>query len=236
MADTSRLGLPLLDPAQAQKHVKVNEAFLRLDALSQITLAGMGTTVPPVSPVDGEVYAIGAGASGAWASEDGKLAVFLNNGWDFVLPRPGWRAFDAGAGVAVTFDGIDWIEGAGALSLNGAGFVHRTVETDHSLQSGSTSVVTAAIPGDAIVYGVTARVISTLGGATSFDLGVLGSSNRYGSGFGVATGSWARGLTGSPLAYYAPTDLVVTAGGGAFDGSGVLRVAVHFAELTLPRA
>ncbi|NND41100.1 MAG: DUF2793 domain-containing protein, partial [Silicimonas sp.] len=39
MADTSRLGLPLLDPAQAQKHVTVNEAFLRLDALSQITLA-----------------------------------------------------------------------------------------------------------------------------------------------------------------------------------------------------
>ena len=32
MTDTSQLGLPLLEPAQAQKHVTVNEALVRLDA------------------------------------------------------------------------------------------------------------------------------------------------------------------------------------------------------------
>ncbi|MEP2260948.1 MAG: hypothetical protein ABJI00_06005 [Paracoccaceae bacterium] len=63
-----------------------------------------------------------------------------------------------------------------------------------------------------------------------------GSTNRYGAGIGTNTGAWARGLTSSPLAYYSDTDLVLTATGGNFDGSGTLRLAVHLAELTLPRA
>ena len=35
MTDTANLLLPLLQAAQAQKHVTVNEALLRLDALVQ---------------------------------------------------------------------------------------------------------------------------------------------------------------------------------------------------------
>ena len=235
MAETTRLALPLLAPAQAQKHVTVNEALVRLDALTQMVLAGTGTTLPPVSPVEGEVHAVGAGASGAWSGQDGKVAIFLNSGWAFLMPSPGWRAWDAVAGVPVTFDGIAWVEGAGAMAASGAGFLHRTVETDHPLTSGATSIVTAAIPGDAIVYGVTGRVLASIGGAVSFEIGVPGSANRYGSGFGTSAGSWTRGITGSPLAYYAPTDLILTAGGGAFDGSGSIRLAIHYAELTLPR-
>lgn len=236
MADTTRLELPLLAPAQSQKHVTVNEAFARLDALTQMVLAGVGTTVPTVAPTEGEAHAIGQGAGGVWAGQDGRIALFLNNGWVFLTPGGGWRAWDASEGVAVTFDGVAWVEGAGAMSPSGAGFLHRTVEIDHSLSSGATSTVAGAIPGDAIVYGITGRVLSTIGGAASFDVGVSGSANRYGSGFGTAAGSWARGVTGTPLAYYAPTDLILTAGGGNFDGSGSLRLAIHFAELTLPRA
>ena len=236
MADTSRLGLPLLDPAQAQKHVTVNEALVRLDALVQITLDGLGVTAPPASPANGAVYAVGAGATGVWAGRDGELAVFVNNGWAFVTPHAGWRAFDASAGIAVTHDGSGWIAGGGALSPNGAGFVHRTSEIDHPVTAGAASSVAGAIPSDAIVYGVTGRVLTTIGGAASFEVGVAGSPDRYGSGFGTGAGSFTRGLTGTPLAYYAPTDLILTAQGGVFDGSGSLRLAVHYAELTIPRS
>jgi len=34
MDETARIGLPLVQAAQAQKHVTVNEAFARLDALT----------------------------------------------------------------------------------------------------------------------------------------------------------------------------------------------------------
>jgi hypothetical protein len=140
------------------------------------------------------------------------------------------------AGTSVVFDGSDWVQGAGALSANGAGFVHRCLEIDHAIGSGATSTVAAVLPANTIVYGVTGRVVADIGGAASFEIGVSGSTNRYGSGFGTTVGSWTRGLTSSPLAYYSDTDLLLTSSGGDFDGTGVLRVAVHLAELTLPRA
>jgi hypothetical protein len=131
---------------------------------------------------------------------------------------------------------VAWVAGAGALSANGAGFVHRTIEIDHAIGSGGTSTIPGFIPANAVVYGVTGRVIAAIGGASSFSVGVTGSSDRYGSGIGTGTGSWLRGLTGQPQAYYSDEDVLLTAAGGNFDGSGVLRLAVHFAELTLPRA
>lgn len=234
MPETAKLGLPLVAAAQAQKHVTVNESLIRLDALVQLSLGSVGSAVPPVSPEEGEAHAVGQGASGDWSGHDGQVAVFANGGWVFLTPEIGWQG--SYNGVRVQFDGAGWQEGAGALSANGAGFVQRTLEVDHAVQSGSTSVVAGAIPENAIVYGVTGRVLSDIGGATGLELGVAGSGDRYGSGIGTSAGAWLRGLTGSPLTYYASTDLILTALGGSFDGTGVVRIAVHFAELTLPRA
>ncbi len=236
MTETAILGLPLVQSAQAQKHVTVNEAFSRLDALTQISLGSAGGASAPALPGEGEIHAVGAGATGSWAGHNGELALFLNGGWLFIAPATGWRAWRQDSGTSAIFDGVDWIEGAGALSANGAGFVHRSIEIDHAVAVGATSVVAAALPANAIVYGITGRVVSTIGGVSSFQIGVTGSVDRYGNGIGTEVGAWARGLTGSPLAYYADTDVVLTATGGGFDGTGVFRVAVHFAELTLPRA
>ncbi len=236
MTDTTRLGLPLLAPAQAQKHVTVNEALGRLDALVQMSLSSVGGAVPPASPVEGEAHGVGAGATGAWTGQDGKLALFLNNGWAFVTPSAGWQGWSEAGGTRVLYDGNDWVEGAGALSANGAGFVHRTIEIDHAVAAGASSAIAAALPANTIVYGVTGRVLTNIGGAATLEIGVSASSNRYGSGIGTGAGAWARGVTGSPLAYYSATDLILTATGGNFNGTGTIRLAVHFAELTLPRA
>lgn len=53
MSETARLGLPLVQGGQAQKHVTVNEAFQRIDALGQMVLASRGVVTPPVSPAPG---------------------------------------------------------------------------------------------------------------------------------------------------------------------------------------
>ncbi|MGI9388585.1 MAG: DUF2793 domain-containing protein [Boseongicola sp.] len=236
MSETAQLGLPLVQPAQAQKHVTVNDAFQRLDALAQISISTAGGATPPPAPGEGELHAVGAGASTDWAGHDGDLALFLNGGWLFIQPSLGWRGWLLDAGSAVSFDGAEWIEGGGAFTQNGAGFVHRSIEVDHDVITGVTSTISGFIPANAMVYGVTGRVLTDIGGASSLELGVAGCSDRYGSGIGVNAGAWARGLTGNPLAYYSQTDLHLTAIGGSFDGSGTVRLAVHFAELTLPRA
>ena len=100
MTENCKLGLPLLEPAQAQKRVTVNEALLRLDALNPITLTGVGTVAPPTNPSEGEAHSVGSGESGVWSGDDGNLAVFSNNGWVFVTPLHGWRVWDVGNGVS----------------------------------------------------------------------------------------------------------------------------------------
>ena len=43
-------------------------------------------TAPPVSPVAGDSYIVGAGASGAWAAKDKYIATYTERGWFFEIP------------------------------------------------------------------------------------------------------------------------------------------------------
>lgn len=114
--------------------------------------------------------------------------------------------------------------------------VFETIEIEHVLGTGAQSDTGAVIPAGALVLAVTGRVTGAIAGtATAWKLGVAGAATRYGSGLGVATGSWLRGVTGSPVAYYSATPLRLTAEGGDFAG-GTVRLAVHLAQFTLPAA
>lgn len=88
------LDLPLLVPAQAQKHVTVNELLLGLDVLAQCAVQATGRNDPPAAPAEGERYLIGAAPTGAWVGQAGKLADWRNGGWAYAAPRPGWRVYD----------------------------------------------------------------------------------------------------------------------------------------------
>ncbi len=108
MSDTTaRLSLPLIAPSQAQKHVTHNEALRILDGITQLVLAGVEIDTPPENPEAGEVYAIGATPTGAWAGQAGKLAQW-SGGWAFITPQEGWRAWDGAAARDLTFRGGVW--------------------------------------------------------------------------------------------------------------------------------
>ena len=63
MTETPTLRLPLIAPGQAQKHVTVNEALARIDALCQLTLRSI-TGGEPQTPEEGAAYGVPAGATG----------------------------------------------------------------------------------------------------------------------------------------------------------------------------
>lgn len=109
MSDTSpRLDLPYIQPAQAQKHVTHNEALRVLDVLVQLSVEDFDATTPPSLPVEGKVYALGAGANGAWLGEDGALAVWVDGAWQFHAPQPGWQATRAGMAELRVWTGAAW--------------------------------------------------------------------------------------------------------------------------------
>ena len=111
MADTSpNLTLPYLAPAQAQKHVTVNEALQRLDILVQLRVQAFDATQPPAVPEEGAVYATGSGAQGDWAGQEDRIAAFSDGAWLFFEPAEGWQAVEAPSGALRVFQGGAWIQ------------------------------------------------------------------------------------------------------------------------------
>lgn len=231
--ETKRLGMPLLKPAQAQKHVTVNEALMRLDGLVNLVLQSVTVTTPPVV-VEGQCWGVPLGAVGAWAGHGRQIAIGSNGGWIFVPASVGMRGFVADRGMSAIFSGSDWITGALTMGAFGSGLQAGILENEVIIGKGIRFDTGVTIPAHAMVIGVTARVVEPLTGTVkSWRLGSPGEENRFGSGLGVGKGSWGRGTLGAPHTYYNPAPLIMTAEGGSFTG-GRVRLGVHWLEIRLP--
>lgn len=227
-------GLPLVQPAQAQKHVTVNEGLMRLDGLVNLVLQGIGRTEPPAAVIDGQCWGVPEGAVNAWEGQAGRVAIAVNGGWVFADPVQGQRAFLAGTGVPAIHDGTRWRSGALTMGGFGGGLCAGITEAEVELSGGESIVTTAEIPAGVMVVGVSARVSAAMTGtAQSWSLGTDGALDRFGNGLGVAQGSWVRGLLGQPMTYWQAAPLIVTAQGGQISG-GRLRLAIHWLDLALP--
>lgn len=132
--DTPNLSLPLIQPAQAQKHITHNEALERLDALVQLSVEALDATAPPASPAEGQVWAVGTGAAGAWAGQDGTLALFTNGAFLHLPLRAGLRAWDRAASGLFVWDGGGWTSVGGGLagSVPGLG-INAAYDADNRL-------------------------------------------------------------------------------------------------------
>lgn len=121
MSESPHLGLGYLAPAQAQKHVTVNEAFRRLDAIVQLGVLDRDRTEPPVHAQEGDRHIVAADPTGAWAGKAGQLAAFLDGAWVFIAPKPGWLAYVAAEETLLAYVGggwSGWFEMLSALGVN----------------------------------------------------------------------------------------------------------------------
>lgn len=110
MTSTTRLSLPLLDAAQAQKHVTHNEALIALDSLVHLAVKARDVNAAPAAPAEGDAYLVGASPSGAFAGHANCVAAFDSGGWEFRAPRAGFRVFVESGGLLLLFDGTAWID------------------------------------------------------------------------------------------------------------------------------
>ncbi len=106
--ETTILSLPLILPAQAQKHVTHNEAITQLDLIVQLTVLNRTLTTAPAVPAIGDRHIVAAGATGLWAGKSGRIALFDETGWQFTQALPGWRAHVLSEGMTAVFDGLIW--------------------------------------------------------------------------------------------------------------------------------
>lgn len=117
MTTTPRLALPLIEAAQAQKHVTHNEALARLDAEVQLAVADRDLAAPPASPVDGEQWLVAAGATGAWSGRSGTIAARRDGAWIFLAPAAGWLCWVSDEARLLVHDGTLWRDFADTAGL-----------------------------------------------------------------------------------------------------------------------
>lgn len=102
------MNLPYIEPSQAQKHVTHNEALRILDAVTQLSVLSADLATPPATPAEGDRYIVASSATAGWAGQDGHIAVWTDNTWQFFAPQTGWRADVTPTGATLRFDGSTW--------------------------------------------------------------------------------------------------------------------------------
>ena len=108
MADTNKLGVPLIAADQSQKHVTHNDAMNRFDQMVHQTVINRTTSTPPVSPSDGHAYIIAATATGSWVGREGQIAARIGGAWTYFTPRAGWVVWDESAAIHVVYISGAW--------------------------------------------------------------------------------------------------------------------------------
>jgi len=108
---SARLALPYLAAGQMQKHVTLNEALTRLDALVLTAVVSRTSTAQPADPDDCALWILPDGATGAeWtAHPEGALLRAEGGGWTRVATSDGLTALVLDADEVVVRHGDDWV-------------------------------------------------------------------------------------------------------------------------------
>lgn len=108
---TARLALPYLAAGQMQKHVTLNMALSRLDALVQLAINSRSLAAQPTSPVDGDLHILPAGRTGVdWSTRPvGTLVRFEAGVWETVAVPDGAIATVRDAGELILRHGGAWV-------------------------------------------------------------------------------------------------------------------------------
>lgn len=233
---TPVISIPEMASDQNQKYLTFNSAMRRLDGLVNLTIFNRTTTTPPGSPSEGDRYIVGGSATGAWASQDDKVAIYIGSAWEFVTPSEGWLAYDQTENEIIIYDGAAWAAFVASSSVssdtNGSSHQFFTVEEELTGLSGASVSSTLTFPNQCIIYGVSSRVTTTITGATSFDVGDGTTANRFGGTLGLSAGSTNQGTIG-PAGNYSTPNVVLTANGSNFTG-GAVRISAHYSVLNAP--
>jgi len=108
----------------------------------------------------------------------------------------------------------------------------------HTVTAGPTNDLESFFPLGVTVEGVTGRVVTTIGGATTLDIGATAQPAIWADEVAVAAGSTfdpsKSTLTSPQIIKSSQTTLRLTANGSNFDGTGTIRIVAWYKVLTAP--
>lgn len=108
MTTTPHLGITLVEQAQAQKEITVNQALARIDAILNSGAKSRAVATPPASPASGDLYIVAASPTGDWSGQAGKLT-YYDGIWRFITPMEGMTLWVNDENLIYSYDGTAWI-------------------------------------------------------------------------------------------------------------------------------
>jgi len=107
-----------------------------------------------------------------------------------------------------------------------------TVRISQTATAGATITLTGLIPDGAVVLGVTTKVTTALtGGVTGYQVGTGSDPDRWGVAAAVTVGTTTDNrdwTSGTIECFTSATDILLTANGASFSGTGVIYVSVQY--------
>tara|TARA_R100001244_G_scaffold25113_2_gene25462 strand:+ start:114554 stop:115786 length:1233 start_codon:yes stop_codon:yes gene_type:complete len=144
------------------------------------------------------------------------------------------------AGVVKATVNAAGLDVQGAVSVTSTNTAIGTIQHTETLLSGltgATVTATSLIPAGALVLGVSARVTTTITGATTFDVGDGADVDRWGTAIVLTAATLVQpaDYTDNTVVWQgsAAGDVVLTANGSNFT-AGAIRVVVTYMSLTAP--
>jgi hypothetical protein len=78
---------------------------------AQLMVKDRDLATPPGSPANGDRYIVAASATGAWAGQDAKVAVWNGSAWVFYAPKIGWLAYIEDEQKITAYKATGWSAG-----------------------------------------------------------------------------------------------------------------------------
>lgn len=142
-AATSKLNLPYITAAQAQKHITHNEALRILDALIHLRVISLNVNTPPSNPAEMDSYGLGTAPTDQWAGKPQSIAIYQDGAWAFFTPQRGWLCFIEDEGLVKLWDGQNWTSLSADQTINTANLpvlgINTTADENNKLSVASAN-------------------------------------------------------------------------------------------------
>lgn len=193
MTNSPRLTLPYIEQNQAQKEITHADALNILDGLVQSVVRGIGQNIPPTTPVNGDLFVVGATPIGAWAGQANKIAHYVGTGWQFRTAFNGTLVYSREVDALYYFNGTSWL----AYGVDRV----QTISADSEVPLSAIKLIAADLSSDSVALRLPGSTFVPNGHklqfkiteqATSYDLTLFAAENRLLHSSDLSNAAWAK--------------------------------------------